>query len=549
MEYAAKLNTMMKESYSFHLLCIFMICFFAFFVNNEVIPADLMESRNLATAQEMVREGNYLLPTMNGELRIAKPPLPTWVAAGIEHIIPGSLIAQRCAAGVMATIMVFFIYFLSARLTGKKLIGFLSALVLATCFNIVFMGRNATWDIYCHSFMLGAIYFMVTGFERESNYWQCFMLSGLFMGLSFLGKGPVSFYALLLPFILSYIITYKPNVKKKIAPLAVMVIITLIVSFSWVLYIYMFHEDALLAVAQKESSSWISHNVRPFYYYWQFPAEAGIWALFLVTALIFFFVKKNAEMKKEYKFAVIWFLGSLILLSLIPEKKTRYLLPILIPGAMVIAMYLYNSIKNLSTKYEKIVFRANAIIIAIILIALPVALYILFFREDKISLPVLIITAIISWVLCIYIFSSIFDKRGIRVANIIGTIVITMIMIEGLCLIPVGHMFINPERHSIRMLRKNDKVQNLPFFYNKNEDLRMELVYEANKTIRPLDISNDSIISKNKPFVFVSKIPVDDVFRGKDVRIEFIDTFDNNWRKANTKRYNQELVRQVAIIR
>ena len=235
----------------------------------------------------------------------------------------------------------------------------------------------------------------------------------------------------------------------------------------------MFHEDALLAVAQKESSSWISHNVRPFYYYWQFPAEAGIWALFLVTALIFFFVKKNVAMKKEYKFAVIWFLASLILLSLIPEKKTRYLLPILIPGAITIALYLYNSIKNLNTKYEKIVFKANAIIIAIILIALPVGLYILFFREDKISLPVLIITSIISWLLCFYIFKSILDKRGIRVVNVIGAIVITMIMIEGLCLIPVGQMFINPERHSIRMLIKNDKVQNLQFFYNKNEELRM----------------------------------------------------------------------------
>lgn len=537
------------ENRNLQLLFILIVCFFAFFLNNNVIPADLMESRNLATAQEMVREGNYLLPTMNGELRIAKPPLPTWVAAAVEHVIPGSLTAQRCAAGVMATMMIYFVYFLSVRLTKKRLFGFISALVLATCFNVVFMGRNATWDIYCHSFMLGAIYFMFISFERETKYWLYFILSGLFMGLSFLSKGPVSFYALLLPFIISYIIVYRPRLKGKISPLVVMIVITLIVSFIWVSYVYIFHKDMLLAVSHKESSSWIDHNVRPFYYYWQFPAEAGIWALFLISALIYFFVKKNIDIKKEYRFSVIFFLASLILLSLIPEKKTRYLLPILIPGAMVIASYLYNSIKGFDKKWEKIVFKINATIIAVVLLSIPIAMYILFFKESLLSLPIFVLITIISWSLCIYTLLSIFSKKQIKVENVIGTIIVSMIMIEALCLIPVGHMFINPERHSIRMLRNEQNVQTLPFYYNQNEQLRMELVYEVNKKIMPLDITNDSVITKNKPFVFISKIPIDEVFKGKNVTIEILDNYDNNWRKVNSKRYNTELVRQAAVIK
>ena len=62
-----------------HYAVITIVCLFAFFINNQIIPADLMESRNLATAQEMVRPGNYLIPTMNDELRLEKPPLPTWI--------------------------------------------------------------------------------------------------------------------------------------------------------------------------------------------------------------------------------------------------------------------------------------------------------------------------------------------------------------------------------------------------------------------------------------------------------------------------------------
>ena len=91
-------------------LIILLVCFVSFFVYNDTVPADLMESRNLVTAREMVNTGNYLIPTMNGELRLEKPPLPTWIAAGIEHAFPYNLVAQRAAAGIAATLMVFFLF-------------------------------------------------------------------------------------------------------------------------------------------------------------------------------------------------------------------------------------------------------------------------------------------------------------------------------------------------------------------------------------------------------------------------------------------------------
>ncbi|MBP9637922.1 MAG: glycosyltransferase family 39 protein, partial [Bacteroidaceae bacterium] len=187
-----------------HALILFVVCLFAFFVNNQIIPADLMESRNLATAQEMVTQGNYLVPTLNGELRLEKPPLPTWIAAAIDHIAPDNLSAQRCAAGVAATFLVFFLYLLVVELTKEKRLALISSLVLASCYNVVMMGRTATWDIYCHSFMVMALFFLIQALNREGAQWLRFLVSGICMGLSFLSKGPVSFYALLLPFLISY---------------------------------------------------------------------------------------------------------------------------------------------------------------------------------------------------------------------------------------------------------------------------------------------------------------------------------------------------------
>ncbi|MFR9165479.1 MAG: ArnT family glycosyltransferase [Dysgonomonas sp.] len=532
-----------------HYLIILIVCLFAFFVNNQVIPADLMESRNLATAQEMVHEKNYLTPTMNGELRLEKPPLPTWIAAGVEILKPESLITQRYMAGLSATLMVFFLFFIVSRLTRNNNVGLLSALVLATCFNVVLMGRTATWDIYCHSFMLGAIYFLILAFEKRGRQWKWFILSGLFMGLSFLSKGPVSFYALLLPFLVSYIVVFRPSARGKIIPLCSMIVVCLVVSFWWPLYIMEFHPEMGLAVADKESSSWLNHNVRPFYYYWQFPVEAGIWCLFWVTSLIWFFCKKDQRYRQVFKFSVIWTLAALILLSIIPEKKTRYLLPMLIPGAINIAIYFYESIRSLNNKGEKVVFKINSVLIGLVLLALPVALYIVFVKENLETMTMFIITSVISVALACLIFVSVFNRKGVRVVSVFTCIVLTMIMIEGLCMIPIGNMFINEDRHSIRMLRNNEEVKNLPFFYNQDEEIRMELVYEANRIIRPLDADNDSLILRNTPFVFVSGLPIDSLFKDKDVSIEHIDTFDNNWRKTDHKRHNKNLVREVAVIR
>ena len=52
------------------------------------------------------------------------------------------------------------------------------------------MGRTATWDIYCHAFMMGAIYYLYLALRQNPCKWTYFIGAGIFMGLSFLGKVP-----------------------------------------------------------------------------------------------------------------------------------------------------------------------------------------------------------------------------------------------------------------------------------------------------------------------------------------------------------------------
>jgi 4-amino-4-deoxy-L-arabinose transferase-like glycosyltransferase len=486
---------------------------------------------------------------MNGEPRLEKPPLPTWIAAAIEHMTPQNLTVQRYAAGITATIMVIFLYLTVSRLTRNKLCGLIASLILATSYNMILMGRTATWDIYTHCFMLGSIYFLIIALREDHAQWKNFILAGLFAGLSFLSKGPVSLYALFLPFLISYIIVYRPSLKGKKAALTLMILSMLIVSCWWYGYTYLFHQDFAVDIAGKESSSWLNHNVRPWYYYWKFPAEAGIWALFWITAIVLFFINKQTGHYKTSKFAFIWFLASLILLSVIPEKKTRYLLPLLIPGAILTGLYICQMISGIKTKTEKILFSINAYIIGMILFLLPAALCFLCYIKNPVSFPVLIISATVSWGLCGFIAWSLFGKKGIRAINVFSAAVLTMMMVTGICLVPIGDLFINENRHSIKLLSGNDKARELPLYYNREETLRIELVYEINRRINPIDLTDNEAVRKATPFVLISGLPAGSIVRDTDFTIEYIDTYDNNWRKTNHKRHNPELVRQAAIIR
>lgn len=532
-----------------HLFCILVVCLFTFFINNQIIPADIMESRNLVTAQEMVREGNYLTPTMNGELRLEKPPLPTWIAAGIEIIFPDNLSMQRALAGTMAAMMVVFLYLFTASLTRKPNMALAASLILATSFNVILMGRTATWDIFCHSFMLGAIYFLFIAFEQPGPQWKNLLSAGVFWGLSFLSKGPVAFYALLLPFLISYFLVYKPSFKDKKYAIACMLALGIIISCWWIVYIWIFHPDMALNVAHKESSAWLDRNVRPFYYYWKFPAELGIWTLFFVSAIAHYFIYKKDIFRKEYRFTLIWLFSMLLLLSIIPEKKTRYLLPISIPGALIISFYIYYSVKAMSSKGEKILFKINSLLIAVIFATIPIALYILFHNTDVVSMPLLSIITLFSWALSTWLFLSIFNRKSIQVRPIFSAIILGMMLTTGLCLLPIKHLFINEKRHSIKLIRENPKVEHLPFYYDASEEMRMEIVYETNQTIRPLDLKDTAAIKSCAPFVLVTSHSIDSLFNGKNMAIEFIDTFDNNWRKTTDKKHNKKLVKEVAIIR
>ncbi len=523
-----------------------------FFVNNEAIFVDIMESRNMITAREMVYDGNWLTPTMNGELRLEKPPLPTWISAIAEYISSDNLGLQRAMAGLAALLLVFYLFRLGKLLTQDKVYSWIAVGILCTSYNIILMGRTASWDIYCHAFMLMAIYYLFKAMQTDSCDWKSFMLSGIAMGLSFLGKGPVSFYALLLPFLCAYLIYYRKSMTGKWNACLSMLIITIVLSCWWYAYIYIYHPEMAEYVWNKESSSWANKNVRPWYYYWKFFLETGAWSLVTIFALFVpVWTKRLGDKTKPYLFSLLWMLFVVFFLSLVPEKKTRYLLPVSIPAALTMAHLFYYWIRQMkeTDRLGRILYRINGYLLSVVVLALPVMLYIFMYKEQRMTGTTFILLSLGLWGIASCLFYAV---RSVRPAYLLGGVVGLFVFAEIFLMPYVGSFVSNVDKKSIALTRDIKEVQALPFYHLATEDIRMELVYAAYKKIQRLDLTDSTAVMAAMPFVLVQSIESEaampDWLKRNTIREE-VDVYDDNpWPKGH-RRYSSAFIKRVTIIR
>lgn len=535
----------MKTSLKANLFLVVLITA-TFFVNNAALPTDIMEARNLVTAQEIAHEGNWLVPTMNGELRLEKPPLPTWVAAAICKVFPDSLSAQRMAAGVMGIVWALFLFLFAKRLSASRTYAFTTIVVFLTCYHIVLMGRMATWDIYCHAFMMGAVYFLCRGLSGHSTHqYRYFPLAGLFMGLSFLSKGPVSFYALLLPAIVAYAIYYPCSLRHKWGGFTLMILIALAVGSWWYIYLLLFEHNAVEAVIHKESGAWTNHNVRPWYYYWRFFTETGIWAVLMLAALFVPYWRKHIKENKLYTFSITFTLSVLVLLSLMPEKKIRYLLPIMAPSAMTVACLLLY-VRQVTDKVTRNLFKGNGILVAVIVEAVGVAPIVMHW----LPLGRAVALAVAFTAVAVYIiYYAVKEMRPVHFACGVGA---AFILIECFLLAPIGRLFGNPQEHSIRATRHIASLHGINFYHPKNEDKRIELVYEAGRTITPINLSDSNDVRHRLPFALVSCKPVSQEIPA--AILQKVDTlrvgrYDDNKHPKTNSHYTTDFINYVTLIK
>lgn len=542
----------MKTSHSTTLAILVIFTLVTFFANTGALPTDIMEERNVVTAREMVSDGNWLVPTMNGQLRLEKPPLPTWVAGAIEAMCPNNLAAQRLAAGAMGCLWTWFL-FLTARYIARRTdYAIIATVVFLTCYNTVLMGRSATWDIYCHALMMGAIYLLLRALNEERGYrWQL-PLAGLFLGLSWLSKGPVSFYTLLLPFLLSIVTLPSITTRGKWPYLGMMLGVAVVVGGWWYAFLLIAHGDAVTAVMAKETGAWTNHNVRPWWYYWRFFLEMGAWALPALAALALTYWKHHITMKRTYLITFSWTVGSLVLLSLMPEKKMRYLLPSLAPCALLVACLLTHLKDTLASgkadRFARTLFVAQSVLLIVVMLGAAVALFGLH-AASVISLPLRLVAAALLSLAACDTMRAVASRQPIIQVRAVALVFATT---EMLLLPAITQAVGNPDSHSIALAVDTPQTQELPLFHDQRTPIRIELVYNAHRKIQPIDLNNPQEVRTHMPFALViansAKTSIPNTLLA-EADTCLLGCFDNNLHRRSNRHYTDDLRGHVLLIK
>ncbi len=515
-----------------YVLAIALVCLAIFFPHLSVVEVNIMEARNFITAREMLEYGNWIHTTMNLEPRYEKPPLPTWMTA-ISGAIFGmkNLFGLRLPAVLSVVFLIFTFYYLGIQILKDKKQSFIATLILSTSFYIIFSGRNGQWDIFAHAFMLFAIFQLFKAFETDQKAWKNWLLAGLFLGLSFMCKGPVSLFALLLPFLIAYGIVYKyRDFTKKIKPLVSSLIVFAIVGFTWGAYIYLSDTSSAEYIADKETMAWANRSVKPFYHYWSFFTQSGAWTYFSFLALLYPFMIKRVDNKKFYQFSLFWTLTAVVLLSLIPEKKERYLLPVLIPLALNTSFYM-NYLFQKSKELLKIdVYLANFGfgLIGIIGLVFPFGVYLFFKGQLSPHWVAYFISSTTLFALGILMFSWL-RKRAYEKC-FYGMILLLCSIV--LFAFPMAELLYDNDKFlSASTIREIDEMKDLEL-YATYKVISPEIIYDLGEPVKRVKSFEE--LPKQGKFGLLSYEPIPEEIQ-KSFTMQFIVQFDiNNLKKGKS---------------
>mgnify|MGYP005849009239 CR=1 FL=1 len=151
------------------------------------------EGRFARSAVEMVRSGEYLVPTLNGELRLHKPAMVYWLMAGAMRVLgPGELAVRLPSIlGMAGAAVVTFL--IGGRMFGGR-VGLMAMVVFAGSALPFVMGGLATADGTLIFFTTLACWAVVESVVAPRAGWGGalrFVVLGLAIGGAQLTKGPV----------------------------------------------------------------------------------------------------------------------------------------------------------------------------------------------------------------------------------------------------------------------------------------------------------------------------------------------------------------------
>lgn len=147
------------------------------------------EGRWVMIVHEMMRSGNYLVPTVNGVVDLDKPLLTYWAVVPFAKVFGLTEFTLRIPSTLAAVALVLLIFAVGRRLFGYRA-GMISALLLLASPMFVLWARTGSAELF-NSLAIWAVFWAFLAGARDGKLRYLMLLYGIGAIGAFL-KGPVA---------------------------------------------------------------------------------------------------------------------------------------------------------------------------------------------------------------------------------------------------------------------------------------------------------------------------------------------------------------------
>lgn len=305
-----------------------------------VLPVD--ETRYLTVAWEMYRDGNMIVPHLNGAIYGHKPPLLFWLINLVWSVTGVSEVAARMVAPVFGVLAVALTWRLGDRLfPDRPGLGGRAALILSTTGVFALSGSLTMFDTMLASATLIGILALLRLDAGER--WPVMLSFGAALAFGVLAKGPVILVHLM-PLALARPIwtlaVNGPGTRDWYRRIAAGFGIGLALVAVWIVPAALLGGSEYRAeVLWRQSAGRMVNafdHARPFWFFAAIlPLLLWPWA-WRPAALQRLFMR-GLWADRRARMLAVWGVGTVVLFSLISGKQLHYLIPAMPAAALALA--------------------------------------------------------------------------------------------------------------------------------------------------------------------------------------------------------------------
>jgi len=152
------------------------------------------EGRRVLIAQEMLKKGDYIVPTVEGEVYLNKPPLFNWLLAIIFKLTNNPSEASARSVSVFSAILCAILLSLFWKLVNLKGLWILPGLIFLSLPDVLDKAIRAEIDITFTLTVTASIIVWFYIYELKRSFYTGWIVSLTLLSIAFLTKGIISVF-------------------------------------------------------------------------------------------------------------------------------------------------------------------------------------------------------------------------------------------------------------------------------------------------------------------------------------------------------------------